>query len=54
MITIYIASHERHEAAEAYADKLTPEQIDQLKDEPHDWWLCLCEDGSWTLVDTDP
>ena len=36
---IYIARHERNEAAEAYADHLTNKQKEHLRDNDADFWL---------------
>jgi hypothetical protein len=33
---IFIHPHERGEAIEAYRDRLTPEQIDEIRDAPED------------------
>lgn len=46
---VYIARHERHEAAEAYAARLTPEQIEHLKETEGDFWLNI-EDGKTQLL----
>lgn len=32
--SIFIQPHERHEALEAYKDRLTPEQIEEIEDAP--------------------
>ena len=34
MASIFIEPHERYEAIEAYRDKLSAEQIEQIKDAP--------------------
>lgn len=36
---VYIARHERREAAEAWKDRLTPEQYQHLLDNEKDFWL---------------
>lgn len=36
MATVFIEPHERFEAIEAYRDRLTPEQIDEISDAPDD------------------
>lgn len=45
MIQIFIAAHERLEAMVAYQDWLTPEQMEQLDEGEHDWWLIREEAG---------
>lgn len=47
---IYIARHERFEAAEAYADRLTPAQIECLKETEADFWLKIDHDGKAQLL----
>jgi predicted ribosome quality control (RQC) complex YloA/Tae2 family protein len=32
--SVFIEPHERHEAVEAYKDRLTPEQVDEIDDAP--------------------
>ena len=49
-VKVYIARHERHEAAEAYAEKLSPFQIKYLKDNDYDFWLELSDIGSNLLL----
>ena len=34
MATVFIEPHERYEAIEAYRDRLTPEQIEEVADAP--------------------
>lgn len=34
LAAVFIEPHERYEAIEAYGDKLTPEQIEEIKDAP--------------------
>lgn len=34
MFSVFIEPHERHEAVEAWKDRLTPEQIDEIDDAP--------------------
>jgi hypothetical protein len=34
MATVFIEPHERYEAVEAYRDRLSPEQIDEIADAP--------------------
>jgi hypothetical protein len=41
MAKIYIADHERFEAAGVYADRLSSAQIEFLKDNEGDYWLWL-------------
>lgn len=36
---IFIARHERHEAAEVYASRLSQTQIEYLKENEGDFWL---------------
>lgn len=50
---IYIGRHERFEAAEAYVDKLTPEQVAYLKDNEGDFWLKISAEGSRLLLIED-
>jgi hypothetical protein len=40
-IVVFIAPHERYEALEAFADKLTQEQKDRLLDAPEGETVCL-------------
>lgn len=50
---VYIARHERYEAAEAYAEKLSPFQIKFLKDNEADFWLEIGDKGSNLLLIED-
>jgi len=57
-IEIYIAPHERHEAIEASADRLTPSQVKAIKDAEEDaeivfTWDAATKTGS-LLVDPWP
>lgn len=47
---VYIARHERYEAAEAYAKRLSPTQIAYLKDNDGDFRLKIGTDGSAQLL----
>lgn len=47
---VYIARHERDEAAEAYADRLSPIQLAYLKDNDGDFRLKINQDGSTQLL----
>lgn len=47
---VYIARHERHEAAEAYAQRLSPTQIAYLKDNEGDFRMQISQDGSVQLL----
>lgn len=38
---IFIMPHERHEAIEAYSDRLTQAQIDQIEDAPDEALISL-------------
>jgi hypothetical protein len=47
---IYIARHERFEAAEAYADRLSPIQIAYLEDNDGDFRLQIDSEGRCQLL----
>lgn len=44
-IGIYIAKYERYEAVDAYKDRLTPEQIEEIEETNIDWLLTLTDTG---------
>lgn len=46
MATVFIEPHERHEAIEAYKDRLTPEDVDQILDAPDEALISLRFGGS--------
>jgi hypothetical protein len=50
---VYIARHERYEAAEAYEDKLSPFQIRFLKENERDFWLEISDIGTHLLLIED-
>lgn len=52
MITanIYIARHERAEAAEAYKDRLSRQQIEALLETEADFWLKIDASGQSQLL----
>jgi len=47
---IFIARHERYEAAEAYAERLTPEQREFLLDNECDFWFHVNAEGPNQLL----
>lgn len=47
---VYIARHERHEAAEAYANRLSPAQIEYLKNNDGDFRMRISTDGHVQLL----
>jgi hypothetical protein len=50
---VYIARHERYEAAEAYAHRLSPTQIEYLKDNEGDFWLSIADGKAELLLIED-
>lgn len=40
-MAVYVAPHERHEAIEAYRDRLSAEQVEQIKDAPDEALILL-------------
>lgn len=50
---IYITRHERHEAIEAYADRLSDTQKAYLRDNEGDFWLRLSDGTSQLLLIED-
>lgn len=48
--SIFIEPHERYEAVEAYADRLTTEQRDQIEDAPEGALINLQIDARGTKV----
>ncbi len=50
---IYIARHERHEALEAYSDRLSEMQKAYLQDNEGDFWLIISEGKSQLLLIED-
>lgn len=42
MASVFIEPHERWEAIEAYRDRLTPEQVDQIEEAPEGAIINLC------------
>lgn len=47
---IYIARQERGDAIEAYANRMTPEQIQYLRETDGDFWFKIKSDGTTQLL----
>jgi hypothetical protein len=48
-IVVMVAPHERNEAIDAWRDKLTPEQIEDLMEAPETEWVTLEKTGTWPV-----